>query len=65
MLFMSSDSVAFIDLIDDGRLVGFAIIVQISYALFRGQTAQVREIIAIILATQVIFFKSIFGLSSK
>ena len=65
MLFMSSDSVALINLIHDGRLVGFAIIVQIGYALFRGQTAQVREIIAIILATRVICFKSIFCLSSK
>ena len=29
-----------IDLIHDGRHVGFAIIMQISYTLLRGQTAQ-------------------------
>jgi len=62
---MSSDSVALIDLIHDGRHVGFAIIVQINYALFGGQTAQVREIVTIILATQVICFKSIYCLSPK
>ena len=45
-----------IDLIHDGRHVGFAIIMQISYTLLRGQTTQVREVITNILATQMIRF---------
>ena len=40
-----------IDLIHDGRNVGFAIIMQISYSHLRGQTTQVREVITNILAT--------------
>ena len=39
-----------IDLIHDGRYVGFAIIIKISYTLLRGQTTQVREVITNILA---------------
>ena len=34
-----------IDFIHDGLRVGFAIIMQISYTLLRGQTTQLREII--------------------
>ena len=45
-----------IDLIHDGRHDGFAIIMQISYSLLRGQTTQVREVITNILATQMICF---------
>ena len=45
-----------IDLIHDGRHVGFAIIMQISYTLLRGQTTQIREVITNILATQMICF---------
>ena len=41
--------VIWIDLIHDGRQVGFAIIMQISYTLLRGQTTQVREVITNIL----------------
>ena len=44
------------DLIHDGRHVGFAIIMQISYTLLRGQTTQIREVITNILATQMICF---------
>ena len=54
-----------IDIIHDGRHVGFAIIMQISYTLLRWQTTQVREITANTLATQVICFKFIESLSPK
>ena len=55
-----------IDLIHDGRHVGFAIIMQIScYTLPRGQTAQVREVIMNILATHMICFTFIECLSPK
>ena len=54
-----------IDLIHDGRHVGFAIIMQIRYTLLRGQTAQVREVITNILATQMICFTFIKCLSPK
>ena len=54
-----------IDLIHDGRHVGFAIIMQISYTLLRGQTTQVREVITNILATQMICFTFIECLSPK
>ena len=54
-----------IDLIHDGRHVGFAIIMQISYTLLRGQTAQVRKVITNILATLMIFFTFIEILSPK
>ena len=56
------------DLTHDGRHVGFAIIMQISYKLLRGgggQTTQVREIMTNILATRVICFKVIEYVSSK
>ena len=53
------------DLIQDGRHVGFAIIMQISYILLRGQTAQVREVITNIVATQMIVFMFIECLSPK
>ena len=53
------------DFIHDGRHVGFAIIMQISYTLLRGQTTQVREVITNILATQMICFMFIEGLSPK
>ena len=46
-------------IIHDGRYVGFPIFMQISYTLLRWQTTRVREIIANILATQVINFKFI------
>ena len=54
-----------IDLIHDSRHVGFAIIMQISYALLRGQTTKVREVITNILATQMICFMFIECLSPK
>ena len=54
-----------IDLIHDRRHVGFAIIMQISYTLLRGQTTQVREAIPNILATQMICFTFIECLSPK
>ena len=56
-----------IDLIHDSRHVGFAIIMQISYTLLRGQTTQVREVITNILAAQMICFMSlnVYHLSSK
>ena len=54
-----------IDLIHDSRHVGFAIIMQISYTLLRGQTTQVREVITNILATQMICFMFIECLSPK
>ena len=43
-----------IDLIHDGRHVGFAIIMQVSHTLLRGQTIQVRDVITNILATLMI-----------
>ena len=43
-----------IDLNHDSRHLGFAIIMQISYTLLRGQTTQVREDITNIVATQMI-----------
>ena len=52
-----------IDHIHDGRHVGFAIIMQISYTLLRGQTTQVREVIMNI--TQMICFTFIECLSPK
>ena len=66
----SSEAVIFavmnaIDLIHDGRRVGFAIIMQISYTLLRGQTTQVREVIMNILATHMICFTFIECLSRK
>ena len=54
-----------IDLIHDGRHVGFAIIMQISYTLLRGQTTKVREVLTNILATQRICFTFIECLSPK
>ena len=54
-----------IDLIHDSRHVGFAIIMQISYTLLRGQTTQVREVITNILSTQMICFTFIECLSPK
>ena len=57
--------VSLIDLIHDGRHVGFAIIMQISYSLLRGQTTQIREVITNILATQMICFTFIECLSPK
>ena len=45
--------------------VGFAIIMQISYTLLRGQTTQVREVIANILATHMIYFTFFECLSPK
>ena len=54
-----------IDLVHDRRHVGFAIIMQISYTLLRGQTTQVREAIPNILATQMIYFTFIECLSPK
>ena len=54
-----------IDLIHDSRHVGFAIIMQISYTLLRGQTTQVREVITNILTTQIICFMFIECLSPK
>ena len=54
-----------IDLIHDGRHVGFAMIMQISNTLVRGQTTQVREVITNILATQMIGFTFIECLSPK
>ena len=54
-----------IDLIHDSRHVGFAIIMQISYTLLRGQTTQVREVITNSLATQMICFVFIECLSPK
>ena len=54
-----------IDLIHDDRHVGFAIIMQISYTLLRGQTTQVREILTKILATQMIFSTFIECFSPK
>ena len=54
-----------IDLIHDGRHVGFTIIMQISFTLVRGQTTQVREVITNILATQMICFTLIECLSPK
>ena len=54
-----------IDLIHDVRHVGFAIIMQISYTLLRGQTTQVREVITNTLATQMIYFTFIECLSPK
>ena len=54
-----------IDVIHDGRHVGFAIIMQISYTLLRGQTTQVREVITNILATQMICFTFMECLSPK
>ena len=54
-----------IDLIHDGRHVGFAIIMQISYTSLRRQTTQVREIKTNILATQMIFFTFTECLSPK
>ena len=54
-----------IDLIHDGRHVGFAIIMQISYTLLRGQTTQVREVITNILATQMICLTFMECLSPK
>ena len=51
--------------IRDGRHVGFAIIMQISHTLLRGQTTQVREVITNILATQMICFTLIECLSPK
>ena len=54
-----------IDHIHDGRHVGFAIIMQISYTLLRGQTTQVREVITNTLATQMICFTFIECLSPK
>ena len=54
-----------IDLIHDGRHVGFAIIMQISYTLLRGQTTQVREVITNMLATQMICFTFTECLSPK
>ena len=54
-----------IHLIQDGRHVGLAIIMQISYSLLRGQTTQVREVITNILATQMICFTFIECLSRK
>ena len=58
---------ATIDLIHDGRHVGFAIIMQISYSHLRGQTTQVREVITNILATQIFVSRSlnVYHLSSK
>ena len=53
------------DLIHDGRHVGFAIIMQISYSLLKGQTTQVREVITNTLATQMICFMFIEFLSPK
>ena len=53
------------DLIHNGRRVGFAIIMQISYTLLRGQKKQVREVITNILATQMICFTFIECLSPK
>ena len=44
---------------------GFAIIMQISYTLLRGQTTQVREVITNTLATQMICFTFIECLSPK
>ena len=43
-----------LDLIHDGRLVEFPIIMQISYIILRGQTTQRRVIITNILATLMI-----------
>ena len=54
-----------IDLTHNGRHVGFAIIMQISNTLVRGQTTQVREVITSILATQMICFTFIECLSPK
>ena len=54
-----------IDLTHDGRHIGFAIIMQISYTLLRGQTTQVPEVITNILATQMIYFALIKCLSPK
>ena len=54
-----------IDLIHDGRHVGFATIMQISNTLVRGQTTQVQEVITNILATQMICFAFIECLSPK
>ena len=53
------------DLTHDGRHVGFAIIMQISYTLLRGQTTQVRKVITNILATQMICLTFIECLSPK
>ena len=60
-----SGCISVIDLIHDGRHVGFAIIMQISYKLLRGQTTQFREVIMNILATQMICFTFIECLSPK
>ena len=54
-----------IDLIHDVHHVGFAIIMQISYTLLRGQTTQVREVITNTSATQMICFTFIECLSPK
>ena len=62
---MTGKSVWVTELIHDGRHVGFAIIMQISYTLLRGQTTQVREVITNTLATQMICFTFIECLSPK
>ena len=54
-----------IDLIHDVRHVGFAIIMQISYTLLRGQTTRVREVITNMLDAQMICFTFIECLSPK
>ena len=54
-----------IDLIHDVRHVGFAIIMQISYTLLRGQTTRVREVITNMLDAQMICFTFIEFLSPK
>ena len=53
------------DLIHGGRHVGFAIIMQISDKLLKGQTTQVREVVTNILATQMICFTLTECLSPK
>ena len=54
-----------IELIHDGRHMGFAIIMQISYERLSGQTTQFREVIMNFLATQMICFTFIECLSPK
>ena len=65
MFLASAARLKAIELIHDGRHVGFAIIMQISNTLVRGQTTQVREVITNILATQMICFTFIECLSPK
>ena len=57
-----------IDLIHEGRHVGFAVMMQISYTLLTGQTTQVQEVMTNILATQIRFVLrslNVYHLSSK